>query len=135
MLKKILFFFSLIFLATVFYIRFQNYQPKILKRLTEVRGISIQRDILPYPMDSTKVSETKTLHGEQITLRTTASNEKINNFYKNILLEDNWKIEAEDLNDNFSIVKFKKDEKTVTVISSLALENGNTVFSLEIKNN
>jgi hypothetical protein len=132
MLRKIIFFFSLIFLTTVFYIRFQNYKPKVLQRLTEVRGIAIEKEILPYPIGSNKISETKTSSLEQITLKTSATHEKINTFYKNILLEDNWKIETEELNESFNIVKFKKDKEIITIISSKESEKGHTVFSVEI---
>lgn len=124
----------LVCLGVLTYIRFQNYQPKLLKQLQEVKGIvAVKPDMLPYPLESTKIAETKTETTEHVTIQTTADHIKVKNFYENILLEKEWKIESQETNSKFSILKFKRGNQTINIISSLEKDDADkTIVSIEI---
>jgi len=114
------------------YIRFQDYKPKVLKQIQEIKGISIKRDVLPYPTGSVKISETSSLTNNHITLKVPVDYKKVKSFYENILLERGWKIESEETNNTFHILKFKQKKETITIISTLEMEDSNIIVSIEI---
>jgi len=133
MIKRYLISAFLIIIGIIVYVRFQNYEPTLLKQIQEVKGIATgQKDTLPYPLESNKTSETKTFSTEHITIQTTASYTKVKEFYENILLEKNWKIESQEKNNKFEILKFKKDKQLITIISSLEKTDDKTIVSIDI---
>lgn len=124
---------SLVIASIYTYITFQKYEPSLLKQIQEVKGITTEKpDTLPYPLDSTKISESITQTTEHVTIKTTATYEKVESFYINILIEKGWKIDAQEKNDKFSILKFKKDKQSIAIISALEPTEESTVVSIEI---
>ena len=136
MITKLLLSISLILITIYSYITFQSYEPKLLKQIQEIKGVAtVKPDTLPYPLDSTKISESITYNTEHITIKTTATYKKVEDFYTNILLEKGWKIESKEINDKFSILNLKKDKQSISIISALEQTENSTIVSIEIVKN
>lgn len=130
---KLYIIFSILFITSLgVYLNFQNYQPKILRQLQEVKGMSTQREYIPYPRDSVKIGSSKSNESNQLTFETKKTPKELQEFYKNIYLDKGWKIESEGINENFYVLEFKKDSSLITILSSKEKEDDYTVASVEI---
>jgi hypothetical protein len=118
-----------IFSLSYFY--FSKYQPKALKIVTEVKGLSnINTDDFPYPSDAIKVGTSKTLNTTQTTFTTQKNIQDTVEFYKNIYSQKNWKTVSEKITNGTSTISFQKDGETINIV--LTEENeGETVVSIE----
>ena len=132
MIKKYFSFAILILILVVSYKKFQQYSPKIVKNVQEVQGISTKKEVIPYPKDSEIIANLSTESSEQITLKTSMDYKKIKEFYRNILLESDWRIKSEEKNDTFNTLKFKKDKTTIKIISTIAQEDNKTLLSIYV---
>lgn len=121
----------LIGIFSLSYFYFSKYQPKALKRVTEVKGLSsINTDDFPYPSDAVKVGANKTLNTTQTTFTTQKNIDDTVAFYKNIYSQKNWKTISEKVTDGTSTISFQKDGETINIV--LTEENkGETVVSIE----
>jgi len=97
-------------LSIAVYINFQNYRPKILTRIQEIKGYKTYNIGLPYPQNSEKIAYTETSESKQITFRTTRSLKDVHDFYKNVLFNNGWEIESETDEDTHLVKKYKKDK-------------------------
>lgn len=124
-----------LFLITLFafaYMSFEKYQPKILRKIEEVKGIrKTTESDLPLPGGSTKVGFNRTSESTQTTFQTEKNVEEVLKFYKNVFKEREWVLESETTTQNSSICKFKKSDKLITIISSRQEDASYTVVSIE----
>lgn len=114
--------FSLFLSTTVLsYSLFITYKPKILSSLeiAQVKGAKTDKFSVVYPKGAKELGVSKTSTGKLITITASQSPIEVINFYKNIFALDGWKIEKEGKANLFWTVKFKKDDLTVLVTSSL----------------
>lgn len=114
--------FSLFLSVTVVsYSFFVTYKPKILSSLeiSQVRGAKTDKFSVVYPLGAKEIGVSRTSTGKLITITTTQSPLEVISFYKNIFGLDNWKLEREGKAGLFWTVKFKKDDLTILVTSSL----------------
>jgi|GEM_PF-1581076 len=130
--KNYILIFVLAILLEIAYLKFQGYKPIVTRSNEGIMGISVKKEELPYPSGSIVVSETKTENINQITLKTPSDYIAIRKFYENILLEKKWVLDSEDTNETFQTLRFKKGKNTITTISSINMEEGNTLLSIEI---
>ena len=97
---------------------FQNYQPKSIKQIDEVKTTAeLGVDNMPLPDNSEKLGINKTKSVTQLTIKTTKSAAEISAFYKNVFDENNWKLDSESVLDSTGkqSIKFKKDDMSATV--------------------
>ena len=135
---KIYLMISISFVAlTIFvYFNFQQYQPKALKQLKDVKTIEGEESfLLPYPQNSTKVSIDKTATSEQTTFHTTKAVTEVRDFYKNALLSKDWKIETESSQDESIHIQFKNKEATITVNAFEQNSGTETLVTIDVVEN
>jgi hypothetical protein len=123
-----------IVLGTLFYLNFQNYQPKILKQIEEVKGLKTSREVeIPQPQGSEQIAVNQTSETKQVTFRTTKTPMEVQDFYKNIFRDKTgWKVEIEAQRNSFLITKYKNGDQLVTVLSSKEDGEETTIASVEI---
>lgn len=121
-------------LGTLFYLNFQNYQPKILKQIEEVKGLKTSREVeIPQPQGSEQIAVNQTSETKQVTFRTTKTPMEVQDFYKNIFRDKTgWKVEIEAQRNSFLITKYKNGDQLVTVLSSKEDGEETTIASVEI---
>ena len=127
-----------IFLLAFFslsYINFLKYQPKILKKIEEVKGLStINTDDTPYPIDALKIGFYQTPKSQQTTFKTGKTQTEVQDFYKNIYGGKSWKLISEKEVDHTITFSYQKEKEVVTIVAT-AEENSNyTIVSIEIVN-
>lgn len=119
------------------YINFTTYRPKALAEVPEVRSYKKKNDNIfniPYPVDTEKISDNKTTDTRQVTLQTTLSEQKMQEFYNTVLTSDGWEIETENEGEIFNTVKYKKDGNFTTISTSKQKEDSEiTIISIEIQ--
>lgn len=117
--------------ATLSYINFTKYQPKVLKKIEEVKGIKIVNDIeLLYPENVEKISSSQTEFGTHATYKISKTQDQMRFFYKNLLTDLGWEEDSIKIIEDSMVYKFKKEGKLATIITQTA-EN-TTLVSLEI---
>ena len=121
----------LLTISTVSYVYFVKYQPKILKKIEEVKGIAKTSDTeLFYPANAERMGFNRTGESTQIVYKTTKTQDEIQSFYKILLADLNWEVESISKNQDSLIYKFKKDSKLVTIMSQK--EQDHLIVSVEI---
>jgi len=127
-------FISILFVGS--YWLFASYRPKALSEIREVRGYHTQSEVdifdLPYPRYAKGVASDQTLNTKKFTFETDKSPQEIQTFYKNILLEDDWKMKKEGNIDYFYTSEYKKDNLSVIVWSFYDSDAKLTFASVEI---
>jgi len=109
---------ALIALTTVSYVYFVRYQPKILRKIGEVKGIKKVSAIeLLYPENVEEISFSQTTEGTQVSYRIAKSQKYIQTFYKNLLLDMGWEEESIKQSETSLIYKFKIEGKAATIIT------------------
>jgi len=131
MIKKYLAFFILATLFVFAYVRFEDYKPKILKQIQEVKGISTQGTVVPYPTGSIEISRAENAQTTHITLKVPTEYTNIKSFYSNILFEKGWEIESEETNEIFQTLKFKRKKEVTIIVSTIEKEDGYTIVGIE----
>ncbi len=102
------------------YYAFQDYKPKALQEVREVRGYTTNEREgfdLPYPRYAKGLASDETLNTKKFTFQTDKTPQEIQDFYSTILLGDDWKLKKEGATDNFFTKEYKKDNLSVTVWS------------------
>ncbi|MFZ2663868.1 MAG: hypothetical protein WAX66_00700 [Patescibacteria group bacterium] len=126
---------SLLALFSLSYFNFQRYQPKILKKIEEVKGISsINTDDVPYPSDAVKIGFYQTPKSKQTTFKTTKTQEEVLEFYKNIYSGKTWKIINENTVGKTSTVSYQKEKEVITIVATSEENNSYTIVSIETVN-
>jgi hypothetical protein len=121
----------LVAVTAVSYIYFVRYQPKVLRRIEEVKGIKKVNAIeLLYPDNVEKISFSQTTEATQVSYRTIKSKEYLQNFYRNIFLDMGWEEESIKQSVVSLIYKFKTEGKAATIITQK--EPDATLVSVEI---
>jgi len=122
---------GLVVISVISYLNFTNYQPKILKKVGEVKGIkkTSEKDIV-YPTDAEKISSTQTNVSSQATFKTSKSQNEVESFYKFIFSDLGWDIESVTSTQDSLILKYKKPGSLATIIAQKDLEK--TLVSIEI---
>ena len=111
----------LVALSLYSYGSFARYKPKDLIPLQEVRGAKTEEEKikLPYPGDY-KIIGTSIKEGtDQVTYETTKTAEEIQTFYRNILISQSWQIDSTGNAGIFTTTKYKKDNSSVDITTSL----------------
>ncbi|NMB91354.1 hypothetical protein GYA37_00735 [candidate division WWE3 bacterium] len=122
----------LLILFSLSYINFQKYQPKILRKIEEVKGISsINTDDVPYPSDAVKIGFYQTPKSKQTTFRTYKTQEEIQEFYRNIYSGKAWKIVNEKILENTSTVTYQKEKEVITIVITPEGNDKGTIVSIE----
>jgi len=125
----------LVVLFSLSYAIFSNYQPKALKKITEVKGLSnINTDDFPYPEDAVKIGASQTSISKQTTFSIQKSLSDIINFYKNIYLNNGWKVIEDKTAGETEILSFKKEDQIINVIATKDNKT-TTIVSIEIAEN
>lgn len=125
----------LVLVSVASYIYFIRYQPKALKKLSEVRGVStIKTDKLPYPIDAQKLGFYQTPTSKQTTFQTSKTLEEIEQFYKNIFTTKGWELTLEKFSDQTSKHVYQKKNSKATIVAT-AQKDQTTVVSIEVTGN
>lgn len=125
----------LVLISISSYIYFIKYQPKALKKLSEVRGIStIKTDEIPYPVDAQKLGFYQTPTSKQTTFQTSKTLEEIEQFYKNIFTTKGWELTLEKFSDQTSKRVYQKKNAEATIVATTQ-EDKTTVVSIEVTGN
>ena len=124
---------SFLILASVAsYIYFVKYQPKALKKLSEVRGLStIKTDAIPYPTDAQKLGFNQTPTSRQTTFQTSKTLDEVQQFYKNIFTTKGWELTLEKLSEQTSKHIYQKKNSKATIVATIQ-EDQATVVSIEV---
>ena len=124
---------SLLIAVALSYANFTKYQPKILKKIEEVKGLKAVSNIeLLYPDNVEKVSSSQTEFTSQTTYKTTRTQDQLRFFYKNLLTDLGWQEESIKLSANTMTYKFKKQNGLATINTQTL--DGSTLVSLEMIN-
>jgi hypothetical protein len=124
-------FLALVAMTTASYVYFVKYQPKVLRKIEEVKGIKKVSAIeLLYPENVEKISFSQTTEGTQVSYRIFKPQEYIQTFYKNLLLDMGWEEESIIKSETSLIYKFKIKGKVATIITQK--EPDATLVSVEI---
>jgi hypothetical protein len=126
---------SVIALFVASYFSFSSYQPKALTEVREVKGYATKNTSvfdLPVPRYAKALANDRTLNSKKFTFETDKTPKEVYDFYKVILLEDDWKIKKEGNTDDFYTAEFKKDDYSVTVWASYDSDVKLTFASVEI---
>jgi hypothetical protein len=117
------------------YIYFIKYQPKALKKLSEVRGVTtMSTDSIPYPTDAQKLGFNQTKNSKQTTFQTSKTLDEIQQFYKNIFTTKGWDMTLEKLSDQNGKQIYQKNNSKATIVSTAQRDN-TTVVSIEVIGN
>ena len=131
-LKYVLSIILLLVLSGASYYIFSVYQPKALTAIKEVKGNQTQRLFsLPLPDNSEQISINETSISQQTIFRSEKSPDEIQQFYKSILVNSQWKIDLEAITQDSLVSKYKKNDQLVTIVSS-KFESQPTIASFEI---
>ncbi len=114
---------------------FNRYQPKVVRRVSEVRGMktSESENGIAIPQDAQNVSFNESYKTQQITFQIQKTPVEVQNFYKTIFLEKGWKIESEVEANDFFVTKYKMDNSSAMVMSSYQGVDSLTIASVEMK--
>jgi hypothetical protein len=124
----------LIALTTTSYIYFVRYQPKVLRKIEEVKGIKkVSALELLYPESVEKISFSQTTEATQVSYRIAKSQEYIKTFYKNLFLDMGWEEDSIKQTEASMIYKFKTKGKEATI--NTQKEPDATLVSVEINKN
>lgn len=125
----------LVLISASTYVYFIKYQPKALKKLSEVRGVStIRTDEIPYPIDTQKLGFYQTPTSKQTTFQTSKTLDEIEQFYKNIFTIKGWELTLEKLTDQTSKHVYQKKNAKATIVATTQ-EDQTTVVSIEVTGN
>ena len=136
--SKSVFIAASVFAALVFsasYFNFARYKPKALQEVREVRGYQTEEISifdLPIPRYAQGLGNDQTLNSKKHTFQTDRSPQEIEKFYKNILLEDEWKLKKEGSTETFYTAEYHKDEYAVIIWASYDEDVKMTFASVEI---
>lgn len=127
--------FLLVLASATSYIYFIKYQPKALKKLSEVRGMStISTDEIPYPTDAQKLGFYQTPTSKQTTFQTAKTLEQVQQFYSNIFTTKGWELTLENLTDNTTKHVYQKRNSKATIVATTQ-QDQTTVVSIEVTGN
>jgi hypothetical protein len=114
---------------------FNKYQPKVVRRVTEVRGAKTSDDAneVTLPQGALNVSFNQSYKSKQTTYQIDKSPKEIQNFYKTIFLEKGWEIDSEGQTNDLYVNKYKKENSAAVVISSPQGTDNTTIVSVETK--
>ncbi|MBU0535109.1 hypothetical protein KKC62_02965 [Patescibacteria group bacterium] len=122
----------LVLVSVASYIYFIRYQPKALKKLSEVRGVAtIKTDAIPYPTDAQKLGFNQTPTSKQTTFQTSKTLDEIQQFYNNIFITKGWELTLEKLSEQTSKHVYQKKNSKATIVAT-AQEDQATVVSIEV---
>ncbi len=122
---------SLMIIFSLTYFYFSKYSPKVLKKVTEVKGLSsIYTDDVPYPSDAVKIGTNQTPTTRQTTFRTSNNIQDVSEFYKKSYQEKRWRSVNEKISDGTTVLSFQKENETISIVITTEDEN-NTVVSIE----
>jgi len=126
---------SLLILFSLSYINFQKYQPKVLKKIEEVKGLSsINTDDVPYPTDAVEIGFYQTPKSKQTTFSTSKTVSEVLEFYKNIYSGKTWKVISEKTVKYTSTVSYQKEKEVITIVATPEEDNKYTIVSIETVN-
>lgn len=132
--KKTVIFPILMFgIFTLSYFYFLKYEPKIIQRIEDVKGAtsSIQNAI-PYPPDSTKVSESRTSNNiRQITFEATRNTQEVQGFYKAVYTNKGWNLSSKSITNGAISTRYKKDKTYILITTTQLAETGKTLVNVE----
>lgn len=126
----------IIVLFFVTYVAFTVYQPKVLRELQEVRGhktsvLSENLINLPNPQDSQQISLDKTNNTSITTYQTNKTPNEIITFYKNIFIENGWKLKKSWEENNFNTIEYKKDNFLISIGATTQTTTNNTIVTIK----
>lgn len=109
---------ALVVLTSLSYFYFAKYQPKILRKIEEVKGIKKVNSLeLLYPENAERISFSQTVDGSHASYRTDRTQQYVKAFYKNLFLDMGWEEESIKETQDSLIYKFKTDGKAATIIT------------------
>lgn len=124
--------FFLLFASLASYIFFLKYQPKALKTLSEVRGVStMQSDNIPYPVDAVKLGFNQTPDSKQTTFQTAKTLDEVKQFYKNIFTSKDWVLTTDSSTDQTMKQTYQKKNDKASIVGTVQDKNI-TIVSIEI---
>ena len=122
----------LVLVSVSSYIYFIKYQPKALKKLSEVRGAStIKTDEIPYPTDAQKLGFYQTPNSKQTTFQTAKTLDEVQQFYNNIFITKGWELTLEKYSDHTSKHTYQKKNSKATIVATTQGDQ-TTVVSIEV---
>ncbi len=114
------------------YANFSSYRPKILKRVQEVKGSHTQiLRTLPYPENSQNISTNENSDSIQMTFETQRTPDALQQFYKTILLDDDWILISEYITQDSQIATYESENQKIDIKATTATDKS-TIASIEI---
>jgi len=114
------------------YFNFAKYQPKSLRKVEEVKGLSsINTDDTPYPDDAVKIGFNQTPNSKQTVFRTQKTQDEVQEFYKNIFSGKEWKLISEKQVDGTLTSSYRKEKEVVTIVVTQQESGEYTTVSIE----
>lgn len=114
------------------YLNFTQYKPKVLTEVREVKGARVSSLNLPKPLSAKLLSDTSISNNyQQMTIETPDTANKVKEFYDNVFLSKDWRIDKQGMEGEFYITKYRKDDESIYVSTSNQTE-GNTLITIEI---
>ncbi|MBN1462417.1 MAG: hypothetical protein JW922_01910 [Paludibacteraceae bacterium] len=128
--------FTLVLALFIFsYFSFATYQPKKIVEVREVKGYKTKNESvfdLPTPRYAKGLAYDQTVSSKKYTFQTDKSPQEIQDFYKNILLDDGWRLKKEGSTDTFFTAEYRKDDYTVTIWAHYDTDTKMTFASVEM---
>ncbi len=132
-LKLFLSLFLILGIFSFSYFKFAKYQPKSLRKIEEVKGLSnINTDDTPYPSDAIKIGFIQTPKSKQTTFTTGKSFSEVQDFYRNIFSGKEWRLISEKQDSETLSFSYKKEGEIVNIL--ITAEDGLTTVSIETLN-
>lgn len=113
---------------------FSQYKPKTLKQVQEVKGLQNDNSTdFALPEGATKIGSNRSTESTQTTFHTSKKKDNVQEFYKNIYSTNNWKLESQNVNENYIVTKYEKDNKLFVVSTFDTQDDNETLVNLELK--
>lgn len=98
------------------YTKFSTYSPKITNtaEIIEARG----GYVLPLPPKTVVLSTTDSSNNRTDNLESELTSREVQNFYKSLLLANNWEAKNEDTQDGFELAEFSNREGVIKITTS-----------------
>jgi len=114
------------------YYYFNQYHPKVLRKIAEVRGAKTKNLIdLPHPEPIEILDSSKIKGYNHLTYRTSRLPLDIQKFYENIFDDKSWDLESINFEDNQLLMEFKSEDKKVIIQAIQENLPGNTLVSIQ----
>lgn len=117
----------------VSYYAFTSYQPKILRKVEEVKGADTTGQFdFPMPSGAQRMGTNESATSRQLTFQVKKTQNELKSFYKTVFADKDWQATSEKTDNGTVILKYKNTENRATVLISAQNNEGYSTVSIEI---